>query len=56
MKISSIIRKDIVNNGNKSFNKSYSIDGIDFIIKVNYKVGKHQPYYSNVNIRFRKIC
>ena len=49
-KISSIIRKDIINNGNKSFNKSYSIDGIDFIIIVNYKFGEHQPYYSNVNI------
>jgi len=49
-KISSIIRKDIISNGNKSFNKSYSIDGIDCNIKVNYKFGDHQPYYSNVNI------
>jgi len=49
-KISLIIRKDIVDSGNKSFKKSYSIDGIDFIIIVNYKFGEHQPYYSNVNI------
>ena len=49
-KISSIVRKDIVKNGNNSFNKLYSIDGINFIIKVNYKFGNHQPYYSNVDI------
>lgn len=46
-KISSIIRKDIKNG---EYNKSYSIDGIDFRIIVNYKIGDKMPYYSNINI------
>lgn len=49
-KISTQVRKDIINNGNNSFNKPYAIDEIDFVVKVNYQNAPHQPYYSNVNI------
>jgi hypothetical protein len=49
-KISYIIRKDIINNGNNSYNKEYNIDGIHINLIVDYKKSYKQPYYSNVNI------
>lgn len=49
-KISNIIRKDIIINGNSSFNSHYNIDNINLNIIVDYRIGKKQPYYSNVNI------
>lgn len=49
-KISYIIRKDITDNGNNSYNKEYNIDGIHINLIVDYKKSYKQPYYSNVNI------
>ncbi len=49
-KISNIIRKDILINGNSSFNKNYSIDDINLNIIIDYKSGIKQPYYSSINI------
>jgi len=49
-KISNLIRKDLIINGDNSFNKKYSIDDFNLHIIIEYKKGKHQPYYSNVNI------
>ncbi len=49
-KVCFIIRKDIELNGDNSFTKTYNIDGLDLLIKLNYYNGSRQPYYSNINI------
>ena len=49
-KICSIIRKDIVNSGDKSFNKNYNIDAFNLNIIVDYHKGSKEPYYANINI------
>jgi len=49
-KISNIIRKDLLINGNSSFNKDYSIDEINLNVIIDYRISDKQPYYSNVNI------
>ena len=49
-KVCFIIRKDIELNGDNSFAKTYNIDGLDLLIKLNYYNGARQPYYSNINI------
>ena len=49
-KICSIIRKDIMKNGNNSYDHEYQIDSFNIIIKINYIYGHKEPYYSNINI------
>jgi uncharacterized ubiquitin-like protein YukD len=49
-RISTIVRKDIQTNENNSYSKTYSIDAFNFLLKINFKKGSKQPYYSNVNI------
>lgn len=49
-KICNIIRKDIINNGDKSFSKNYNIDDINLDLIIDFSFNKKQPYYSNVNI------
>jgi len=49
-KVCFIIRGDIELNGDNSFSKTYDIDGLKLLIKLNYRIGTKQPYYSNVNI------
>jgi hypothetical protein len=49
-KISYIIRKDIINNGNNNFDKIYNIDNININLIIDYRKTEKQPYYSNVNI------
>ena len=49
-KVCFIIRGDMVQNGDNSFSKTYDIDGLNLLIKITYRRGAKQPYYSNVNI------
>ena len=49
-KISNILRKDLLSNGDSSFSKSYDINDITFKLNVIYKNGQREPYYSSINI------
>lgn len=49
-KVSYEIRKDIINNGDNSFQKKYNFWNLDFNIAVNYTNQKKEPYYSFINI------
>ena len=49
-KISNILRKDLLSNGDSSFSKSYDINDITFKLNVIYKNGNREPYYSSINI------
>jgi len=49
-KIYSLIRKDIINNGDNFFNNNYQIDSFNIDIVINYQKGNKEPYYSNINI------
>lgn len=49
-KICNIIRKDIINNGDKSFSKNYNIDDLNIDLVLDFNFNKKMPYYSNVNI------
>ena len=49
-KICNLIRKDIINNGDRSFSKNYNIDDINLDLVIDFSLNRKQPYYSNVNI------
>jgi len=49
-KICNLIRKDIINNGDRSFSKNYNIDDINLDLVIDFSLNSKHPYYSNVNI------